>query len=161
MQSKNGIESSLFDWLDRSCDRILSKDPNDQTVAAYDDMTNMITAFLKNFFIQYFGEGYGIQIDGISGISLAKVKNHFGARKLWVKAPQQMISAFDESARQIVTLEEATYSYPPNRQKVVSVLTGYVPMLLNAFSVEHEKIKNSDVVMQRVTTTLAKIKLVT
>ena len=89
-----------------------------------------IIEFIQNFFIGFFRNGYGINIDGVNPRAANDVNNHF---RFSHTKPIAMINLFNEAIQTIASTKEATYSSSIssfNEKELKKAFDEFIPRLL-------------------------------
>jgi hypothetical protein len=100
-----------------------------------------LVEFIQTFFIDFFRNGYKVEIEGVTRTDVDLVIEAF---KSVPNKPQSIINLYEEAFRSIVTIKNATYHYPPKGDKLREVFDKFVPELLKSAIEEFNKLGASD-----------------
>lgn len=153
MTTETTIECSLFDLLDEVGSLLKTDPPEEKRVLTMHKIENNLETFIENFLLQFFRNGYGIDIEGVNKSSLDQIKRHFTLR-FWHASPRFMIQIFEEAVNALEDIEVAVYLNPPKEEDLVNAYRIFIPRMLNTFKKEGEKIQNFGKVSIRIDSTL-------
>ena len=136
--------------LDPEEDEVSTKETN-QIARATDDTV----AFVRNFFLQFFFEGYNFEIDGFNEDTISYLDGHFEDRiqshgpSPGLEKPEEMINQLEEYVDLDQEVIEGEYSDDPISLK--TLYCRFLPGLFHAFELDGTRpIANYHEVMSRI-----------
>ena len=149
------IECRVFDDLDEACEvyRANTTFPMEFKVAY--EIRCKVENFIEQFLMQFFRNGYGLNIDGINEVALNDIKKHFHYRRT---KPERMIGIFESSLPQMSEIDTVTYTPTQETACVLSfAMKDFINSMLQAFIQEDDRILNATEVKARINIVLPKI----
>jgi len=139
----------MFDLLDEIPS--LEKKMNDLKLRRAERVLNAhkleycLIEFIENFFLQLFGNGYGIKIDGVNTSSFDLIK-----KKMDTNTNKKMIDIFERAITSKRKLQIAVYSSPPRRAILMEAYRNFIPEILLTFKEDGKQMQGYDQLVERI-----------
>jgi len=131
----NEIEISLFNLLDE-VSQILKANKNvedaDELVLNFHKIENNIETFLENFFLQFFSNGFELEIEGITEEALSQIESHFSDFRK-TEIPKNVIDSFKDAIDILIDIETAVYLDPPRDEDLYEAYLTFLPKLFESY----------------------------
>ena len=149
MKTESTIEPSLFDLLEEVALLLGPDSPEKNETLRMHNVVQKLRIFLKEFLLQFFRNGYGLDIKGVNDTDLKKIKKHF---RFKFNSPKIMIQIFEKTIETINRLLIAIYHDPPKEQDIIDLYEEWIPKVLKGFQEEGKEIQNFQLVVDRINT---------
>lgn len=113
-----------------------------------------LVEFIENFFLQFFGNGYKIKVDGVNTSSLDFLKKELDAET----KRKRMIYIFEKAITFKRKLQLAVYSSPPKKTILMEAYRDFIPEILLTFKKEGNLMQGYSQLVKRIDKVLEQIK---
>ena len=155
MSASNTISPALFSLLDgvEPVNRIQANDKSLETILTLTRARDNLLAFTKNFFSQFFYEGYGIKIESFDGLTSSQIEHHFeksgsqpGISDKHYNRPNSVISVL----RQYIAVQDDLMGakYTIESESVRDAYRVLLPKLFSAFREDGRVVSNYEEVLE-------------
>lgn len=159
----NEIEVSLFKLLDEVSE-ILETNKNvedeEEIVLNLHNVETKIETFLENFFLQFFKNGFELDIEGINEEAISQIESHFSNFRNKV-SPKNIIDSFKDAVEILRDIETAVYLDPPREEPLYEAYLTFLPKLFESFkndeAILKDRIENYGKIKVRMDSTLTKM----
>lgn len=110
--------------------------------------------FIENFFLQFFGNGYKIKVEGVNTSSLDFLKKELDAET----KRKRMIVTFEKAITFKRKLQLAVYSSPPKSTILMEAYRDFIPEILLTFKKEGKLMQGYSQLVKRIDKVLEQIK---
>ena len=149
------IEVSLFTLLEEASQLLEDNEKVediDERIMNFHKIENKLEAFIENFFLQLFYNGFELEIDGITEGALSQVEGHFSDFK-GIEIPENIIKCFQIAIETVLDIETAVYLDPPRNDDLYDAYLDFLPKLFESYkrdeAVLKDRIENYGVVNVR------------
>lgn len=147
MKTEKTIEPSLFDLLEDIAVLLGPDSPEKNQTLKMHEVGTKLRTFLTNFLLQFFKNGYGLDVKGITDTDLKIIKKHF---RFKFSSPKNMIKTFERTINIIDNIFDAVYHDPPKEKDIIMVYEEWIPKVLKRFRDEGKEIQNFQQVVNRI-----------
>ena len=140
----NEIEISLFKLLDEGSQMLkanINVEDDDERVLNFHKIENNIEAFIENFFLQLFYNGFELEIEGITEEALSQIESHFSDFKK-TEIPQSVIDSFEDAVEILIDIETAVYLDPPRHGDLYEAYLTFLPELFESYRKDEAVLRN-------------------
>jgi C-terminal processing protease CtpA/Prc len=129
----NEIEISLFKLLDEVSEILEAKknvEDEEQRILNFHKIEENLEAFLENFFLQLFNNGFDLDIQGINEEALADIENNIKDSD----SPKNVVDSFRSAIEELTDIETAVYLDPPREEDLYDAYLNFLPSLFESFT---------------------------